>query len=112
MAHTTQLQVSFSADAATEWGFKFYVLPERSLLSDAESLAVSSFEFAECLIDWMLSLGPAWAKDFYVVEVFDAIVNRLLRKSSPLNTRRHLLLAVYLIRYLGRQTQQHTPKEI
>lgn len=68
-----RVHISWSAEAgAAKWGYKFYVTAFSMKLTDDSVLKRPSFDFAFCLVDWMLNLVPVWVKEFYRVEVYNS----------------------------------------
>jgi hypothetical protein len=66
-----------SSSQINKWGYKFYVTPLSMKLRDDIILKNPSFDFAFCVMDWLLNLTPVWVREFYCVEVYDALVSHL-----------------------------------
>jgi hypothetical protein len=59
-------------------------------LTDSALLTKSNFDFAFCMIDWMLTLVPMWVKELYCAEVYNALVAHLM-VFKPHNLNRYVI---------------------
>eukprot|EP01117_Protostelium_nocturnum_P010705 TRINITY_DN3855_c0_g1_i3.p1 TRINITY_DN3855_c0_g1~~TRINITY_DN3855_c0_g1_i3.p1 ORF type:complete len:2342 (+),score=837.04 TRINITY_DN3855_c0_g1_i3:2301-9326(+) len=83
-------------------GYKFYVSALSGRGIDDTVVKESSFEFALALADWMLNLVPVWVKDFYSLEVYNALVSHVQSEFKLQSVNRRIKVFGCLIRLLRR----------
>eukprot|EP01087_Luapelamoeba_hula_P010094 TRINITY_DN2658_c0_g1_i4.p1 TRINITY_DN2658_c0_g1~~TRINITY_DN2658_c0_g1_i4.p1 ORF type:complete len:3811 (+),score=698.07 TRINITY_DN2658_c0_g1_i4:295-11727(+) len=63
-----------SGPTNTYWGFKFSVSPLEWRLNDVQALKGLNFELGYWFLELLLEEGPAFVKDVYIVDLYDALV--------------------------------------